>query len=231
MSTTRELCEVLAAALGVERAVVKSHAHALHEVGLFPSDEADADEAHAEPEHAAALLVAIMGGGPPEKSPDAVRLYANLPLDRVHWGVTRPNGGWETGEIPAGDSYFEDIKTYGSAFGECLTCFIGWFAKTTEIDCKVLRIFLGGGLGNATAAIFCALLIENVNVVSEIKFSLQPLGGGAVPDDAPRARLDRSAVIPGAILPILREFFTGAPGGPREVFMSRADLARLSQGA
>ena len=49
------------------------------------------------------------------------------------------------------------------------------------------------------------------------------------PDDAPPARLDQQAIVPGAILPVLREFFTGDTKGPREVFMTRADLARLSE--
>ncbi len=55
MTTMRELCEVLAAALGVEPGLVKGHAHALREDGVFPADEADTDAAQVEPEHAADL--------------------------------------------------------------------------------------------------------------------------------------------------------------------------------
>ena len=225
MTTNRELCEVLADVLGIERELVKDHASALREAGLFP----DTDDDRAEPEHASALLISLMAGVPPAKAPDAVRLYANLPLARVRRGEMDAHGGWESGEIPADDPYFEGLRAYGDTFGEVLTCFITWFAKTTEADAEILEIVVGGGLGNATAAICFAPLIEDANVVGDIKFSLEPLGGGTVPDDAPRSRLDRQATIPGSIFSVLREFFTGASDGPRQVFISRADSAHQSQ--
>ena len=40
MTTTHKLCNVLADALGMEREVVKAHARALHEAGLFDDDDA-----------------------------------------------------------------------------------------------------------------------------------------------------------------------------------------------
>ncbi len=40
MTTTHELCNVLADALGMGREVVKAHARALHEAGLFDGDDA-----------------------------------------------------------------------------------------------------------------------------------------------------------------------------------------------
>ena len=69
MITTRELCNVLADALGIGRELVKVHASAYREAGLFPDD---ADQVL--PEHAAALLIALMTGAPPNKSIDAWRL-------------------------------------------------------------------------------------------------------------------------------------------------------------
>ena len=60
MTTTHELCNALADALGMEREVVKAHARALREAGLFDGDDAD----QVRPAHAAALLIALMTGAP-----------------------------------------------------------------------------------------------------------------------------------------------------------------------
>ena len=79
MTTNRDLCEVLADALGIERDGVLGHARALFEAKLFPGG----DDGRAGSERAAILLIALMTGAPPDKSPDAVRLYANLPLARA----------------------------------------------------------------------------------------------------------------------------------------------------
>ncbi len=87
MMTTHELCNVLADALGIGRSVVNAHASAYREAGLFPDD---ADQAL--PEHAAALLIALMTGAPPNKSLDACRLYANLPSGCVPLQTTTDDG-------------------------------------------------------------------------------------------------------------------------------------------
>ena len=222
--TINDLTATLADALGIEREVVADHAH-----HLFPNDNADTDDAQAEPEHAAALLISLMAGVPPAKAPDAVRLYGGLPLDCVDTGGTHQNGQWVSIRIPDDDPFMENLTTLGNPFGEFLAGLIGWFNEAPEIDFEVVNFVLGGGLGTASATIYFGVLIDGASVVGNIKFNLVPFGGGTLPDDAARCRLDREATVPGAILSVLREFFTGAPGGPREVFMSRADLARLSQ--
>ncbi len=218
MASIRDLTQTLASALGIEPEVVKGHAHALCEAELFPGDDVD----RAYPEHAAALLICLMSGVSPDKAPDAVRLYGGLPLDCIHRGVTRPDGTWEGGLVSGDDPLMEAFEALGSNFAEVLAAFIAWFNETPEIDYKVINFTMGGASGTASAVIYLTVFIEGEEVMGDVKFSLVPLGGGDLPDDAPRARLERQAIIPGAILPILRECFTSSTGGPREVFISRA---------
>ncbi len=110
MASTTELCTVLADALGVERDVAKAHAHALREAGLFPGS--DADKPH--PEHAAVLLISLMTDAPPDKSPDAVRLYADLPLESARRGGTTIDGQWLSAVIPPADPFMETLRAWGT---------------------------------------------------------------------------------------------------------------------
>ncbi len=69
MTTTQsELMRTVASALGVELELVKAHAAALRETGLFPG--ADTYEPH--PEHASVLLIALMTGASPSKSTEVM---------------------------------------------------------------------------------------------------------------------------------------------------------------
>lgn len=227
MTAHAELIQTLASALGVEHEVVADYASHLREAELFPGGDA-------QPEHAAALLMALMSGATPDKAPGAVRLYGGLPLESACRGRTRPDGIYESGTVPNGDPLIENVKTWGSHFAEALAALIASFNETPEIDYKVINFEMGGGPGTARAAIHFAPLTEGEEVMGNMTFSLIPLGGGVLPDDAPRARLERQAVVPGAILPILRECFTGDTGGPREVLcrvpqrFGEVDYARIS---
>ena len=231
MNTTTDLCKTLAFSLGLDPDLVLDHARHLHEAGLdFPIGEGGTDAVQAEPEHAAKLLIAVMSGVLPAEAPDAVRLYGDLPLECVQRGVAHPNG-WVNDGIPNDDPAMEILTTWGETFGEHLVKLIECFNQTPEVNVKVVNFVLGDGLGTATAYIYLAVLIEGEDVVVEVTFSLSPLGGGMLPDDAPRCRLHQRTIVPGSILLALREFFTSAAGGPQEIFMPRADSTRLSEGS
>lgn len=228
MATTTELIETLASALGIERAVVLEHARYLHQAGgMFPTDD---DTARAEPEMAAALLISLMSGLPPSKAADAVSLYGGLRLESARRGGRAIDGNWVSGEIPADDPFMSELLSWGSTFGNFLLTLIEWLNIASEVDFEILNFTMGGGLGTATAFVYFGALIEGENIIGDAKFSLAPVGGGTIPDDAPRARLDWHAVVSGEILLVLRELFTGVSDGPQEVLISRADFARLGGG-
>ena len=228
MASTSDLIETLADALGIEREVALDHARHLHQAsGNFPIGD---DAVQAEPEQAAALLISLMSGLPPAKAADALLLYGGLRLESARRGATRHDGLFVTGKIPDNDPFMDFLKTWGSTYSEFLTALIVWFVEASAVDFEVISFATGEGPGTAFATISYAALIEGEEVVGDVKFSLLPFGGGFLPDDAPASRLDRHAVVPGAILPVLREFFGGGADGPREVLISRADFARAIGG-
>ena len=227
MPTTTDLCKILAGALGIEFEVVLEHARHLHEAdGKFPIGEAGTDAVRAEPEHAAALLISLMSGLPPAKASDALSLYGGLPLNCAHRAVEQVDGQLVGAKLQGDDPFMENLVAWGDTFGEFLSCLIAWFNSTPEIDFEVISFVLGGRPGTTSAIIYFAALIEGENVVADVKFSF---GTDTIPHDGPRARMETQAIIPGAILSILREFYTSATDGPRKVVLSRADLAGLSQ--
>lgn len=225
MNTTTDLCKILAAALGIEPAVVTDHARHLHEAdGKFPISEVGTDAARAGPEHAAALLISLMSGLPPAKASDALSLYGGLPLNCAHRAVEQVDGQLVGAKLQGDDPFMENLVAFGETFGEFLSCLIAWFNSTPGIDFEVISFVLGRGGGTASAIIYFAAFIEGQNVVGDVTFSF---GTDTIPHDGPRARMDTQAIIPGAILSILREFFTGSADGPREIVLSRAQVAGL----
>ncbi len=225
MTTTADLCKILASSLGLEPEVVADHARHLF-AGERTAEAAAASQAL--PEHASALLISLMSGLPPAKARDALALYGALPLDCAHRGIMQPDGQVLYAKLQGDDDPFiESVAAWGEIFAEFLSSLIGWFNEAPEVSFEVSNFILGGGPGTANALIYFAALVEGKPVIGDVKFSF---GTDTLPHDGPRARLERQGVIPGAILPILREFFTGATDGPQEVFMSRADWKRLSEG-
>ena len=231
MTTTTNLCKILAFSLGLDPDLVLEHAHHLHEAsGDFPIGEDGTEAIQARPEHAAKLLIAVMSGVEPAKAPDAVRLYSDLPLECARRGGAHTHGGWVNHRIPDDEGTMETLAAWGETFGEHLVHLIACFNQASEVNAKVGSFILGDGLGTATAYIYLEVLIAGEDVVVvEVAFSLIPLGGGAVPDDAPRCRLNRRTMVKGEILLAFREFFTSAAGGPREVFIPLADWPQSSR--
>lgn len=224
MTTTADLGKLLASSLGIEPEVVADHVRHLF-TGERTAEAAAA--AQAQPEHAGALLISLMSGFPPAKALDALALYGALPLDCAHRGITLPDGQLVFTKLQGDDDPFiESVAAWGEIFAEYLSSLIGWFNEAPEVYFEVINFTLGGGPGIAIAFVYFAGLVEQETVLGDVKFSF---GTDTLSHDGPRARLEQQAIIPGAILPILREFFTGATDGPREVFMARADWTRLSQ--
>ena len=225
MTTTAGLAKLLALSLGIESEVVADHARHLF------TDERTAEAAaasQAQPEHAAALLISLMSGLPPAKAPDALALYGGLPLNCAHRGITQLDGQVLYTKLQGdNDPFIESVAAWGEIFAEFLASLIRWFNEAPEVGFEVINFTLGGGSRTASAVIYFAALVEGKPVIGDVKFSF---GTDTFSHDGPRARLEQQAVIPGAILPILREFFTGATDAPREVFMSRADWEQLSEG-
>ncbi len=225
MASTIELLKVMAGALGIEREVVADHANALREAELFPDDDD-----RAEPEHAAALLIVMRSGVTPDKAPEAVRLFGGLPLDCAQRSVMRPDGAWIGDRVGHNDPFMDFAASWGDNFAEFLTALINWFNEALDADFEITAFVMGGGPGLVSAIIYFTIFIEGgENAMGGVTFSLVPLGGGALPDDAPRARLDHQSIVPGAILSALRGCFTGDTAGPKQIFLTRADFQRQDQ--
>lgn len=223
MTTIADLSKTLASSLDIELEVVTDHARHLF-AGETP--EKEVAEIQARPEHAAALLISLMSGLPPAHASGALLLYGAMPLDRAYRGVTQSDGGVIFHKLPGDDPFVETFAGWGEIYVEVLSGLIAWFNEAPETNFEVINFDMGGGPGTANAVIHFAALIEGETVIGRVMYNF---GTAALAHDGPRARMETQAVIPGAILLILREFFTGTPGGPREVLMSRADLALLSE--
>ncbi len=85
--TTTGLVTTLADALGVPRRIVESTARHLREAGLLPTGKGST-AAPASIEHAVALLIGLMLAPGSKAAGDMARLYTQLPLDGVNFGLS-----------------------------------------------------------------------------------------------------------------------------------------------
>ncbi len=197
-----ELCETLAASLGIEREVVLAHARHLHEAGgEFPTD---ADSVPAEPEHAVHLLLALMAPASPRSIPARVDLYTQLPFEYITRSELMPDGRFEIVPVAGDDPFVDNMRGLGETFGEFLRSYIVAFNEIPEMNTRPDSVFVGGGAGNAFAAVQFFVLADGVDVNASVRFGLTPLGGGRHPDDAAVARLDNYSTVPGSIFRVFR---------------------------
>lgn len=222
MNTTTDLCKILAASLGLDPEIVLDHARHLHEAGMLADGGAPATV-----EHAVTLLIALMAAPNPEDAPDCVRLFVRLPFDRMMRCESMPDGRFESIHVPDTDPFVDDINQLGMSFGTFLVGLVTALNEAAAVNIEPGIIIVGGGLGTAIAAVDILALAEGVNVACTVQFSLAPMGGNQMPDDAPAGRLDRYMIVPGSIFAAFRKFFTNSADGPREVVMSRAEVADL----
>ena len=204
------LTATLAGALGLSRRQVDETAGHQREAGMLA--EADAP---ATAEHCSALLFGVMRAPDPERSPEMVRLYCELPLERVTRSEVFANGQVEFLDVPGDDPLVDDCRMLGDSLGEFLTHLIRCYAFADEMNIRPGRIVLCGGLGNAAAMIELSAEVDGSDIGGTVHFSM--VGGGCRPDDAPRARLDQNPSVPAEIFQVFREFLAGEPEGPREV--------------
>ena len=225
MPTIDNLTDTLRSTLGLPRRLVTETARHLREAGMLAAGGAPATV-----EHAVVLLLGLMVAPEPKDAPDCARLYRQLPLDRVTRCELMPDGRFETIQVPDEDPLVDDLQYLGTAFGPFLENLIRTLNATEGVNIEPGEIIVGGGTGTATASIHILLLADGVNVACAVQFTLAPLGGPCRhPDDAPLARLDCYASVPGSIFNVFRKFFTGSADGPRKAAISRADLVRLFQ--
>lgn len=222
MPTTNALIKTYAQTLGQPRRLVDETARHLHEAGMLAKGDAPATA-----EGAMVLLLGLMAAPTPEDAPDCARLYAQIPLDHVMRSELMPDGRIESIRVPDDDPFLVDLAGLGDRFGHFLTSLIFGYSEASEMDTELGDILVGGGLGTATASVHMRPLADGVNIAGSVRFTLEPLGGGRNPDDAPRARLDVFACVPGTIWGVLREFFTDAQDGPRKLVQSSTEVANL----
>ena len=223
MPTIDNLTDTLRGALGLPRRLVDETARYLREAGMLAAGGAPATV-----EHAVVLLLGLMAAPDPKDAPDAVRLYRQLPLDRVTRCELMPDGRFETVQVSDEDPCVGDMCEFGSTFGPFLETLILACNTVEKVNIEIGEIVVGGGTGTVTASVHILVLAEGVDVGGVVQFTLAPLGGPCRhPDDAPRARLDCYACVPGSIINVFRKFFTGNADGPRKAVMSRAEVAAL----
>ena len=211
-STINDLTTTLANALGLPRRMVEDTARRLRETDMLPDDDAPAAS-----EHCAALLLGVMAAREPESSSQRVRLYGALPLDRITRNETFANSRVEYLDVPDDDPVIGVLREFGDSLGEFLSHLIEAHSSAPEISVKPGQIALFGGLGNASAMIFLSILVDGFDIGAAVVFSMASLGGGRMPDDAARARLDTAVSVPAEIFQVLREFLASGSEAPREV--------------
>lgn len=224
MNTIADLTETLANALGLPRRLVEETARHLREAKMLPAGQ----NAQATVEHAVTLLLGLMAAPEPADAPDSVRLYRQLPFDRLTRCELMPDGRFETVRVCDEDPVVTDLQFFGTTFGPHLENLIRTLNAIEKVNIEPSEIIIGGGIGTATASIHHFILADGFNVACAVQFTLAPLGGPCRhPDDAPLARLDCYASVPGSIINVFHKFFTGNADGPRKAVISRAEVAAL----
>lgn len=223
MTTTDKLTATLAEALGLPDRLVNETARHLREAKMLPAGEVTVEDA-------VTLLLGLMAAPDPESAPDCARLYAQLPFTRVTRTELMPDGRFETFDLFDDEPVVEELKELGETFGTFLTGFARGFNDTRELAIEPGNLIAGGGLGTAFASLQIFVLADGAHVAGSVQFSLEPQGGGRHPDDAPKARLDVYASMPGTIFNVLRSIFTGDSEGPRHVVMSKSEVHALKTG-
>ncbi len=212
-ATIDDLTATLAGALGLSRQLVNDTAHHLRKAEMLPDDDAPID-----PAHCATLLLGVMTGSNPERSPAMVRLYSELPLERAIHSEAFANGQVEFLDVPDADPLVDNCRMLGDSLGEYLVNLIAVYAFADEKMTKPGRIVLCGGLGNASAMIEVFVLASRGDIGGTAIFSME--GGGCRPDDAPWARLDQNPSVPAEIFQVFRNLLAGESEGPREVALA-----------
>ncbi len=212
-AATDDLTATLAGALGLPRKLVDDTAHHLRKAGMLPDDAAPATA-----EHATTLLLGVMAAPTPKDAPDRVKLYSELPLERVTRSEVCANGRVDYLEVPGDDPLVNDCRMLGESLGEFLANLIEGYASADEMNIKPGRIVLCGGLGNAAAMIEMSALVNRFDIGGTVIFNM--MGGGCRPDDAPRARLDLNPSVPAEIFQVFRSLLAGEPEGPRETVLA-----------
>ncbi len=223
MPNMDDLTATLTEALGLPLRLVNETAKHLREGGILLDDPG----ADAAPEQAVTLLLGLMVAPEPKDAPDCVRLYRQLPFDRAARCELLEDGRFGWNDIDDTEPVVDDFRCLGENFGSFLASLIQAYNIASTTNLEPGEIIVGGGLGTASATVSFLVLADGVNVGGLARFSLEPLGGDRHPDDAPQARLDCYASVPGSIFAVMRKFFTGDAEGPREAIIPRAEVADL----
>ena len=222
MATINDLKSTLSAALGLFRRLVDETARHLQDAEMLPDDPG----ASATPEAAVTLLLGLMTAPTPKDAPDCARLYAQLPLWRINQGETTTRGTCEFVRLGEAHPFAANMASLGDAFGEFFANLLRNYMEAPEITIEPGEVVVGGGPGTAFASVEYLVLAEGADVGGSVVFNLAPLGGGQLPDDAPRARLDQYAIVPAAIFQVLRKALNGKDD-PRRATLPREAVEQL----
>ena len=206
MITITDLAETLCGAMGLHPDL-----GAMSIEYLTDHDMLEGGDAKAEPSHAAGLLIALAGSGEMYAPHKTVERYWDLPLieplisqfwDRVV--ALEP--------MPDDDPIASHVRAQDGRFGDVLTSLISGYAfgEAVSIVPRIMTIGYGPGLTRADIHLFPAAPGEIRNGFI-LNFST---GETTLPDDAPRARLERTATVPGEIFDVLRETLAGKSAPP-----------------
>ncbi len=224
MKNITDLAETLCSAMGLNPDLGSMAIEYLTENDMLPGGDA-----RAEPEHAAKLLIVLIGSAEMYAPHKLIERYWHLPFSYIQSVKQTPYGSHDFSiENPADPDAavaIENARTIGETFGEALCAFITEYAYADAIADKLLSVSLACGPGMSTAFISqtthgCQPI--DMGVVSwSLNYTLNDFGPG-LPDDAPRARLERYASAPGEIFQVLREELTGRDSPP-DAFLSMDD--------
>ncbi len=178
---------------------------------LTDHDLLEGGDAKAEPSHAAGLLIALAGSGEMYAPHKTVERYWRLELTTSmigqYWGDAAA-----IEPMPADFLYASDILERDARFGEVLISIISSYVFGEMLGTMPGNIIIGYGPGLTRSDIHLwpPVLVEGHNGFI-LGFST---GETMLPDDAPRARLERTATVPAPIFDVLREAMGGKTAPP-----------------
>ena len=155
----------------------------------------------------------LMSAPNPERSPEMVRLYSELPLERAIHSEAFANGQVEFLDVPGEAPLVDHCRPLGDSLWEYLAHLIEHFAlDLADVKIRPGRIVLCGGLGDASAMIEVFAPASRGDIGGTAIFSME--GGGCRPDDAPWARLDQNPSVPAEIFQVFRNLLAGESEPP-----------------
>jgi hypothetical protein len=194
-ATVRDLIESLPAATGFPAERGQEIASALQAAGLLPSDGA-ADQ-RAGVTDAVRLLLPILADAAPSESAKVSNLLWSMPRAGVWQTIDRHDGAFRIDELDSDSEWVEAFVPRNEAFAPFLIRVLARYLVVPDASLDPQSIFLDRSPGTcrATVRFRSSPAWAGPSMQISVAFNFASLGAFGAPDDAPAARITRTAEI------------------------------------